>query len=761
MAGQQDDWEVTDEWEVIEPPSPVSSTPQAPKSWAQNAWDTLNTAPKFITDAASGFADRITDPRFGESAWNPFRGSPIDPYARGMIGGSAQGFADMLSPINVADAATGFGKGTAIRYANKGINAVAGLGGLQDVVSGNIPLGLGEMGASILGFRGIPKSGPKRITDPSRLLPAKGDTAPGLPRFFSGVAGVADNEVNYPGRVWPARPPRIGATAPPNTGLRVDETRPFGSSPGTGDIVDDISAIDAAARTVGDPGETQIPFRHPRGPLAPTPKTGPVATDEWGRIDYRSAGQKAKQAKMEAEMGLPPTRLGVEGVNAVASNAGIPNTTGILPSAEAKGAAGAGDKTQWLNELFNLPRALKSSFDLSAPLRQGLNLAHRTEFYKAFGDMARAWGSNEAYEATEKSIMQSPMFQLGQDNGLKLTEIKGPISQRQEDFMSKWATTGEFLPEGFARTGYQKTVGDMVDRSNRAYTAFLNKLRQDTFDSLIKEAKTAGLDPENNVMLTKEIATYINNATGRGSLTVRKPFSKAGSKPMINAEQNAVLLNNMLFSPRLIAARMKMLNPGTYIHADPFVRKQYLKSLIPLGAAASTMIGLGAINMGTVESDPRSSDFGKLKIGNTRLDPYGGYQQYMTLLTRLVSGQSKSTSTQNVYDLGQSLMAPSPGELIFNMGKSPDRGFVGNKLHPTITFGMDWLKRHKDRPFNISAKVGELFVPMIAQDLYELYKEDPLMTALLAPAMLGMSVNVFDKPTTGQGLPGGATWKMY
>ena len=39
----------------------------------------------------------------------------------------------------------------------------------------------------------------------------------------------------------------------------------------------------------------------------------------------------------------------------------------------------------------------------------------------------------------------------------------------------------------------------------------------------------------------------------------------------------------------------------------------------------------------SVELDPRSSDFMKIKLGNTRVDPWGGMQQQIVLSSRLIA----------------------------------------------------------------------------------------------------------------------------
>jgi hypothetical protein len=200
-----------------------------------------------------------------------------------------------------------------------------------------------------------------------------------------------------------------------------------------------------------------------------------------------------------------------------------------------------------------------------------------------------------------------------------------------------------------------------VHRSNRAYVAFLNQLRADTFESMIKNAKVFGVDGATNVPQARSIANFINLATGRGSLG--------------QLEQAGKLLNYGLFAPRLIASRLQILNPHYYWAADKFVRKEALKSLFAMFAVGNTILQLGEMAGGEVSNDPSNSDFRKLKIGDTRIDPWGGYQQYFTALNRLFNPLSPATSR----DL-QEWDIPGADE----MGEVPEPGVLNP---PSLTRG--------------------------------------------------------------------------
>ncbi len=375
-------------------------------------------------------------------------------------------------------------------------------------------------------------------------------------------------------------------------------------------------------------------------------------------------------------------------------------------------------KQSAIAEAINFPRGVMASWDFSAPLRQGIPLVGKKAWWTSFDDMFKSWGSENAFQAVQKSIADKPLFRprvgpggkqlpsFADDAGLKLTDLTD-LSKREEAVMSTWA---------------EKVPG--VRRSNRAYVAFLNKLRADTFEDLIKKGKVLGADGEANIPFAREIANFVNTSTGRGSL---------GS-----LEQSAVALNSTFFSPRLIASRLTMLNPHYYWSASPMVRKEALKALFSVAAAGSTIGQLGRMAGGTVESDPTSSDFGKIKIGNTRIDPFAGFQQYVVLANRLLQGRIKSSTTEREYNLGEEFGRPTRLDVL---GR-----FAEGKLHPVLSFATGLL-RGKDftgQPFNVPQELGNRVMPIIIQDVIELANEDPTLLPLAIPASFGMGIQSYE-----------------
>lgn len=374
----------------------------------------------------------------------------------------------------------------------------------------------------------------------------------------------------------------------------------------------------------------------------------------------------------------------------------------------------------------NIPRAVMSSFDLSAPFRQGLFLINKPKrFFGAFGEMFKSFGSEKAFKALQESIMRKPTFKRMQESKLALTDMNALLNKREEQFMSNWA---EKIP----------LLGAGIRASGRAYTGFLNKVRADVFEDLVLKADNLGLT-KSNPALEREIAKFVNTATGRGSLE-KTAFG--------NLERSAVALNSFFFSPRLMASRLTLLNPAYYIKASPFVRKEALKSLFTLAGVATTVLTLSKMGGAEVGNDLTSSDFGKIKINDTRVDILGGFQQYIVAATRLITGKYTSTVSGETSKLGEGYKALSRYDILLRQ--------VESKEAPIIGF-ITALAKGKDasgKPISIPQKTLDIFTPMTIGALVDIAKEDPQLIPLSALGSFGLGVQTYQSTGKGFGAVG-------
>lgn len=385
-----------------------------------------------------------------------------------------------------------------------------------------------------------------------------------------------------------------------------------------------------------------------------------------------------------------------------------------------------------LNAL-NLPRSLMSSLDFSAPLRQAaiVTVAHPITALNAGSEMFKQAFSQQRFDRWFYDVQQSPRFGLMQESGLYVANPHDPrLTVKEEQFMSNLA---EKLP----------LVGKLVKGSERAYTSYLNKMRVDLFNRMADAYESDGFTFDNNPEMFKALASFINNSTGRGNLGM--------------LETAAPVLNSAFFSPRLIASRLNILgigdlaNPGNgyYAKMPSRVRKQALGDLakfVGAGISVLSLIAL-AVNGGdddeekaSVELDPRSSDFGKLKIGKTRWDIWAGFQQYIRIVSEIASGEYKAVNSGNLNDLsGEGKFGKTPaGELI---------RFVRGKLAPIPSFLADWGTRRTalGEKFELKEAIKNRLLPLTLKDTYEVFREEGVKSLFTqgVPATFGVGVQTY------------------
>ena len=384
-------------------------------------------------------------------------------------------------------------------------------------------------------------------------------------------------------------------------------------------------------------------------------------------------------------------------------------------------------------EVVNIPRSLKASFDASAPFRQGLYLVGRKEFWSSFKEMFKLMEGKGNYEALMNEIHSHPNYKWATEMGLEITEMPSntgpmffkPLEGLKQTFEAKPEMKNvPMMEEQFYSQIAEKIPG--VGWSGRVYTGFLDKLRFDTFNSLVKDAERLGKDPHNNPKLTQDLATFINSATGRGKLKARDMYS---------------FMNTFLFSPRLLKARLDMLNPVYYAKLDPFVRKQALKSLFTVLGAGGTIIGLvKAFDAADVETDASSAAFMKIKPkgSNTYIDIWGGNQQYVVPLYRIATGKYKSSTTGKKSKLGEGYRGITRYDVALRSleyKESPPFAFL-----TALMKGKD----EKGKPVKVTDEALEMIYPLFLKDMADLAKDDPDLIPLGLLGGIGFGLQTYE-----------------
>ncbi len=394
-------------------------------------------------------------------------------------------------------------------------------------------------------------------------------------------------------------------------------------------------------------------------------------------------------------------------------------------------------------DILNIPRSLMASLDFSAPLRQGLVLSvgRPVTASKAFIEMFRQATSQKRFDRWLDDLKETPQYSVMKQSGLYLADpSRASIQAREEQFMSNLAEKIPVIGKGFAIKGrpvgsfklFGKTINpnlNLIGGSERAYVAYLNKLRADAFTQSASVFEEDGYTVENSPELYKALASYINTATGRGSL---------GS-----IENSAQILNSLFFSPRLIASRLNLLS-GKFLAAPKQVRNMYIQDMVKTLSVGTTILALAAFAGADVEKDPRSSDFGKIRFGDTRWDIWGGHQQFVRFFSQLITGQRKNTRDKAIREInGEGFKGETRADLALNM--------VRSKLAPVpaLTWNLLAGRNLVGEKFGLE-EVPKSFLPLSASDLYSAIGRDGAKAIVTQglPSIFGVGVQTYGDKTS-------------
>jgi DNA-binding CsgD family transcriptional regulator len=371
---------------------------------------------------------------------------------------------------------------------------------------------------------------------------------------------------------------------------------------------------------------------------------------------------------------------------------------------------------RWAQEFTNLPREILASIDFAA-LRQGMwnMLTHPVRTSKRIPEMLRAFANPEVAERAQYEIENSPMAVWDPISGLDLTSHTGPLKRREEGFMSRLV-------------GQIPLIGKLTQASGRGFHTFLNRIRRDSFDALAYSLAIKGeLTPSG----AKVIGTFVNETTGRGTVTG-------------GVEKAAGLLGQVFFAHKWAISRFQVLtghpiwsNLGeTAPAARKLVAQEYARFALGVAVAAS----LAKLAGMQLEGDPRSTDFGKAKTGNTRLDFTGGLASVATFMSRQGSGTRKNAKGQTV-----PLVNPPYGQ--------PDAaGLAGDFLRaklapfPSAVLNVRSGENVVGQPTTLPKEAGHLVTPLFARDLVEAWQDlgIPKGTAVGMLGLFGMGMQTYN-----------------
>lgn len=341
---------------------------------------------------------------------------------------------------------------------------------------------------------------------------------------------------------------------------------------------------------------------------------------------------------------------------------------------------------KWGEELISFlgaPRTLKASFDISAPGRQGLALGvrHPKEWIEGWVPMLKAWASESqarAYSEQADAMLRGWRDRFG-DDILHLYDETERVPG--------------FEPQGRSRIAEALRKIPGLANSERAFGTFLNVQKAKTFNTMATALESAGITDENQY---RNLAAVIDHASGFGAAPLgRSPAGQLGGQTF--------------FSQRLMTSRFQFMT-------DPIVEGLMKGDLRTAKAATENLVAFFGAQMGLLlighevglwdaELDPRSTDFGKIRMGPLRIDTMAGFSPLIRQAARVATGERKAL-TGDTFETDRSTEALR---------------FFQNKLAPYPSTAVSLLSGENiigEKP-TVASVMNDLFMPMFVDSFIE------------------------------------------
>jgi hypothetical protein len=349
----------------------------------------------------------------------------------------------------------------------------------------------------------------------------------------------------------------------------------------------------------------------------------------------------------------------------------------------------------------------------------------RHDFFALFRD-PKDWATN--YVKSWRDFFQQS---LSKDPDLTATANKAQIYSRPN----------------YLNGNYQKLFGNQLIRENEEFHLTPNSNlpgRVPVLGRIFYGSRA--MFESMNLNMRADLGDFYINLMQRAGQDINDPAIAKGwgrlAMDMTGGESTKGMGRYVLFSERLLKAQLRNLTLHIFDSSVPLRAKFDSAQTL---ATAVTSIGIltsvvNSLRPGTIETDPRSANFGKIKIGDTRFDISGGTAGLINLGVRLGLALTNGLGTTNIPNVkssttgklsttgtgfGQTSVATLLGD--FLEGRAAPVGSLLFALANGSFFGGAKL--------SVIGALGILFEPIPLQDWTQL-KNDPnsanmIMTMIL------------------------------
>lgn len=361
-------------------------------------------------------------------------------------------------------------------------------------------------------------------------------------------------------------------------------------------------------------------------------------------------------------------------------------------------------------ELLNIARVLQTPGDISSTLRQEFLMVtmHPKKWGVNIGRKVRMLFDGKYTEDVSTAIKNDPLYETLKERGLAVDAVE----EYARVAPGQVRGTGQAVIEERLTTGEKTMIGaflgkvPIIKQSQRSYSVGLAAIRFDVGREAYQAARKAGATVE-------EIDDYmkaINAVSGRGTL--------------LGAEKYGAPLAQLAYAPRWVTSRFQV--PYTALFGSKYARKYAAHAMLRGAGLMGTTLVLAKLSGADIELDPRSSDFGKIKIGGTRIDVSGGYAPLIRFATRI------GTQTTEKVGLTEQGGYKTPlGEIEDLDLRKTIETFVESKAAPGPGLAADIWKgetftgeRLSANPDTFKREAFNRLTPLMVQSVVEAVKEE-------------------------------------
>jgi hypothetical protein len=262
-------------------------------------------------------------------------------------------------------------------------------------------------------------------------------------------------------------------------------------------------------------------------------------------------------------------------------------------------------------------------------------------------------------------------------------------------------------------------LGRIFKASEQAFVGSALRARTSLYKNWAEQFKTNGVDMTNAYQI-ESLGKLVNSLTARGQ------WGKKGE---------GTLTRLILWAPKMLKGNIDVLTGHLGQDISPAARKLAATNLLKIvGTTAGVMMIANAMKPGSAETDPRSSDFGKIRVGNTRFDITGGAASIVTLASRLIANSTKSSTTGEVKKYGSEYGQADRLDVLVD--------FLTGKSAPPTRVVVDLLKGQtfEGKKPTLGNEAFKMWTPISIQNAVDL-KDDNSAQAILGVILDGIGLN--------------------